>query len=98
MRELVNFLDQSGASYYMLYVSDPYTSLQCLPNLSRRRILADNTSENSTTCDGVCQIKSSLLEGFFVVSYSFLVTALQDVLNLFILDSFCLSLLLYHAY
>ncbi|KAH7677573.1 hypothetical protein IHE45_07G093400 [Dioscorea alata] len=66
LRELVNFLDQSGASYSMLYVSDPYTSLQYLPNLSRSRILAENTSGNSTTCDGVCQIKSSLLEGFFV--------------------------------
>ncbi|KAM0953873.1 hypothetical protein DsansV1_C01g0004581 [Dioscorea sansibarensis] len=63
---LMNFLDQSGASYSILYVSDPYTSLQYPPNLPISRILSENTSRNSTTCDGVCQIKSSLLEGFFV--------------------------------
>ncbi|KAJ0979136.1 hypothetical protein J5N97_014610 [Dioscorea zingiberensis] len=67
--ELVNFLDQSGASYSILYASDAYMSLP-YPNWPISRFLAENTSGNSssntTICDGVCQIKASLLEGLFV--------------------------------
>lgn len=71
LSELVNFLDKSGASYSILYASDPKKSLQYPPHWAINRFLAESTSgksSNTTTCDGVCQIKSSLLEGFFVVS------------------------------
>ncbi|XP_039136760.1 uncharacterized protein LOC120274076 [Dioscorea cayenensis subsp. rotundata] len=69
LSELVNFLDKSGASYSILYASDPKKSLQYPPHWAINRFLAESTSgksSNTTTCDGVCQIKSSLLEGFFV--------------------------------
>ncbi|KAJ0978134.1 hypothetical protein J5N97_013608 [Dioscorea zingiberensis] len=69
LSELVNTLDQSGASYSILYASDPYKSLQYPPHWAINRFLTESNSgnsSNSTTCDGVCQIKSSLLEGFFV--------------------------------
>ncbi|KAJ6846775.1 uncharacterized protein M6B38_283210 [Iris pallida] len=63
---LVNFLEQSGAAYTVLYASDSYRSMQ-YPRLALSRFLAEgNASSDSTVCDGVCQIKSSLLEGIFV--------------------------------
>lgn len=63
---IVNFLEKSGATYTVLYASDPYRSLPYPPHLAMRFLAEDNTSSNSTHCEGVCQIKSSLLEGLFV--------------------------------
>jgi len=71
LSELVNFLEKSGATYTVLYASDPYRLLQYPSHLGMRFLAEDNIASNSTLCDGVCQIKSSLLEGLFVVSYSF---------------------------
>ncbi|KAJ6798554.1 Uncharacterized protein M6B38_209815 [Iris pallida] len=63
---LVNFLERSGAAYTVLYASDSYRSSK-YPHLALGRFLAEgNASGYSTVCDGVCQIKSSLLEGIFV--------------------------------
>lgn len=73
LSQLIDLLKQSGATYAVLYASDPHKSLQYPSHLAMKRFLAEETagnqSSNSTHCDGVCQIKSSLLEGFFVVSY-----------------------------
>lgn len=71
---LVSVLDNSGASYSVLYASDPTRSLDYPPVLSR--FLSDSISAGNDTidvvgCDGVCQIKSTLLEGVFVVSSFF---------------------------
>ncbi|MQM12925.1 hypothetical protein Taro_045846, partial [Colocasia esculenta] len=67
---LVSFLDQLGATYSVLYASDPYNSPRYSPYRALDRFLLEGTngnpSINSTYCDGVCQIKSSLLEGLFV--------------------------------
>lgn len=61
-----------GAKYTFLYISDPFRSVEFLPHHGIDRFLAEgtmgNVSTNSTGCDEVCQIKSSLLEGFLVVS------------------------------
>ncbi|KAB2619816.1 hypothetical protein D8674_040648 [Pyrus ussuriensis x Pyrus communis] len=68
--DLVNSMDQSGAKYGVLYVSDPSKSIQYPSHRELERFLAEsgsgNASANSTTCDEVCQIKSSLLEGLLV--------------------------------
>ncbi|KAM2046650.1 hypothetical protein FF2_005432 [Malus domestica] len=68
--ELVNSLDQSGAKYGVLYVSDPSKSIQYPSRRELERFLAEsgsgNASANSTACDEVCLLKSSLLEGLLV--------------------------------
>lgn len=70
--ELISSMDQSGAKYGVLYVSDPSKSIQYPSYRELQRFLAEsasgNASANSTACDEVCQIKSSLLEGLLVVS------------------------------
>ncbi|XP_018676396.2 uncharacterized protein LOC103971056 isoform X1 [Musa acuminata AAA Group] len=66
--DIVDLLKQSGAKYTVLYTSRPYKTLQYPAHLALR-FLADSTqsnASNNSTCDGVCQIKSSLLEGIFV--------------------------------
>jgi len=67
--ELINSVEQSGAKYAALYVSDPFRSIQ-YPYQELGRFLAEGASGNgsasSTICDGVCQFKSSLLEGLLV--------------------------------
>ncbi|KAL2927816.1 Exocyst complex component sec15 [Bienertia sinuspersici] len=67
--ELMSSLDHSGAKYSVLYVSDPYNPIQ-YPSHQIGRLLAEasgNASLNSTAfCDGVCQIKKTLLEAVFV--------------------------------
>ncbi|RRT85996.1 hypothetical protein B296_00005008, partial [Ensete ventricosum] len=66
--DIVDLLKQSGAKYTVLYTSKPYKTLQYPAHLALR-FLADGTqsnASNNSTCDGVCQIKSSLLEGIFV--------------------------------
>ncbi|KNA14518.1 hypothetical protein SOVF_106630 [Spinacia oleracea] len=68
--ELISSLDHSGAKYTVLYVSDPYNPIQYPSSHQLGRLLAEtpgNASLNSTVfCDGVCQIKKSLLEAVFV--------------------------------
>ncbi|XP_072968318.1 uncharacterized protein [Typha angustifolia] len=70
LSELVSFLEQSGATYTILYASEPPRLLNHPTHLPLSRFLAEGTktsdSSNSTICDEVCQIKSSLLEGLFV--------------------------------
>ncbi|KAG1365581.1 hypothetical protein COCNU_12G005810 [Cocos nucifera] len=70
LSELISSLEQSGATYAILYASEPFRSLQYPTHSSLSRFLAEDTSSNgsanSTFCDGVCQIKTSLLEGVFV--------------------------------
>lgn len=70
--ELINSMDQSGERYAVLYVTDPFRSIQYPSHREIERFLAEgaagNGLANSTICDEVCQIKSSLLEGLFVVS------------------------------
>ncbi|PIM97362.1 hypothetical protein CDL12_30167 [Handroanthus impetiginosus] len=70
LSELLNSVNQLGVKYTVLYVSDPYRSIQHLSHQGLERFLAEGTagngSANFTVCDGVCQIKSSLLEGILV--------------------------------
>lgn len=70
--EVITSAEQSGAKYSVLYVSDPRRSIQYPSTHVLQRFLAEGTvgngSSNSTKCDEVCQIKSSLLEGVLVVS------------------------------
>lgn len=65
-------MEQSGAKYAALYVSDPFRSISYPLYRELERFLAEgiggNGTTNSTGCDEVCQIKSSLLEGVLVVS------------------------------
>ncbi|KAF8035344.1 hypothetical protein BT93_C1390 [Corymbia citriodora subsp. variegata] len=64
--ELLLSMEQSGQKFTSLYVSRPYSSSQ-YPSLHElERFLAEGSSLTNSTCDGVCQIKSSLLEGVFV--------------------------------
>ncbi|MED6181476.1 hypothetical protein PIB30_019550 [Stylosanthes scabra] len=67
---LVNSVHKSGAKYAVLYVSDPSRMVLYPSYRELQRFLEEssNTSmtANSTVCDGVCQIKSSLLEGILV--------------------------------
>lgn len=65
-------IEQLNAKYTVLYVSDPFGPIEYRSYRGLERFLAEGTfgngSANSSTCDGVCQIKSSLLEGILVVS------------------------------
>ncbi|XP_044469492.1 uncharacterized protein LOC123198782 [Mangifera indica] len=67
---LINSVEQLGAEYTVLYVSDPVRSIQNPTYRELERFLADgaggNGSANSTGCDQVCKFKSSLLEGILV--------------------------------
>ncbi|GAA0139184.1 transferase [Lithospermum erythrorhizon] len=68
--ELLQSLEQLNAKYTALYVSDPSRPIEYPSHRELQRFLAEgafgNASGNSTMCDGLCQIKSSLLEGLFV--------------------------------
>ncbi|KAK9087356.1 hypothetical protein Syun_029750 [Stephania yunnanensis] len=69
LSELINYVEQSGSSYKVLYASDPHRSMQypSYKALSRFLVEGGNGSDNSTTyCDGGCHIKSSLLERLLV--------------------------------
>ncbi|KAK7404314.1 hypothetical protein VNO78_05107 [Psophocarpus tetragonolobus] len=70
LSKLISSVEESGAKYAVLYVSDPSRSIQYPSYRELQRFLAESTtgneSTNSTICDEVCQIKSSLLEGIFV--------------------------------
>ncbi|KAL9226516.1 hypothetical protein vseg_002322 [Gypsophila vaccaria] len=67
--EMITSLDNSGAKYAVLYVSDPYNPILQPSNYQIGRLLAEasgNASLDSIFCNGVCQIKKSLLEALFV--------------------------------
>lgn len=68
--DIISSVEKSGAKYAVLYVTDPYRSISYPSYREVERFLAEGTfgngSANSTTCDEVCQIKSSLLEGLFI--------------------------------
>ncbi|PIA53100.1 hypothetical protein AQUCO_00900013v1 [Aquilegia coerulea] len=69
--ELINSVEKSGVSYSVLYASDPRRSVRYPSYRELDRFLAEGTAGNgsvngSAFCDGVCQIKSSLLEGLLV--------------------------------
>ncbi|KAK6163795.1 hypothetical protein DH2020_000659 [Rehmannia glutinosa] len=70
LSQLLNSVNQLGIQYTVLYISDPSRSVSYLSHRGLERFLAEgsmgNGSANSTVCDGVCQIKSSLLEGILV--------------------------------
>ncbi|KAI3996498.1 hypothetical protein MKX01_001336 [Papaver californicum] len=70
LSSLVSALKKLGASYTVLYASDPSGLVPYPSYRELDRFLAEGTvgngSLNATYCDGVCQIKSSLLEGLFV--------------------------------
>ncbi|KAE9451194.1 hypothetical protein C3L33_16911, partial [Rhododendron williamsianum] len=70
LSELISSMEQSGARYTVLYVSDPLRPVQYPSYREVERFLAEsasgNGSHNSTACDGVCLVKSSLLEGILV--------------------------------
>ncbi|GLT82474.1 hypothetical protein SLE2022_008400 [Rubroshorea leprosula] len=69
LSEVINTVEQSGAKYAALYVSDPFRSISYPSYWELERFLAEGVEgkgTNSTRCDEVCQIKSSLLEGVLV--------------------------------
>ncbi|CAL9197484.1 unnamed protein product [Musa hybrid cultivar] len=68
LSNVVNMLKQSGAKYTILYASRPYRTTQYPAHLAVRFLAESPQGQASanSTCDGVCQIKSSLLEGIFV--------------------------------
>lgn len=69
LSELISSVEKLGAKYEVLYVSDPFRSIQNPSHRVLERFLAEgagNGSLNSTHCDEVCKIKSSLLEGVLV--------------------------------
>ncbi|OAY54577.1 uncharacterized protein LOC110611857 [Manihot esculenta] len=68
LSELISSVESLGAKYEVLYLSDPFRSIQYPSRRELERFLAEGTagSLNSTICDEVCQIKSSLLEGVLV--------------------------------
>ena len=72
LSQLLNAVNEMGAKYSFLYISDPFRSDEYVSHKGLERFLAEgtmgNASANSTGCDEVCQIKSSLLEGLLVVS------------------------------
>lgn len=69
LSELIRSVEETGAKYSVLYVSDPLNVLRYPSYRQLDRFLAEsagNKSHDDSSCDGVCQIKSSLLEGLFV--------------------------------
>ncbi|KDP30641.1 hypothetical protein JCGZ_16206 [Jatropha curcas] len=70
LSELISSVETLGAKYEVLYISDPFRSVQYPTHRELERFLAESTagnvSLNSTHCDEVCKIKSSLLEGVLV--------------------------------
>ncbi|GAB2224496.1 hypothetical protein Droror1_Dr00005257 [Drosera rotundifolia] len=67
---LTSSLDLSGLKYSILYASDPHIHTHYSSRWLMGRLLSDatpgNESVNATICDGVCLIKTSLVEGILV--------------------------------
>lgn len=72
LSKLISSVETLGAKYEVLYLSDPFRPIQNPSHRELERFLAEGTAGNgplnSTACDEVCKIKSSLLEGVLVVS------------------------------
>ncbi|XP_049389376.1 uncharacterized protein LOC125853693 [Solanum stenotomum] len=67
LSQLLSYVENLGAKYTALYVSDPFRSIQFPSHREVERFLAEGTGNKSVDgCDGVCRIKSSFLEGIFV--------------------------------
>lgn len=67
LSQLLSYVENVGAKYATLYVSDPFRSIQFPSHREVERFLAEGTGNKSVDgCDGVCRIKSSFLEGIFV--------------------------------
>ncbi|TKY67817.1 hypothetical protein E2542_SST10713 [Spatholobus suberectus] len=72
LSKLISSVEESGAKYAVLYVSDPSRSIQYPSYRELQRFLAESTTGNELTnstytfCDEVCKVKSSLLEGILV--------------------------------
>lgn len=67
LSQLLSYMENLGAKYTVLYVSDPFRSIQFPSHREVERFLAEGTGNKSVNgCDGVCRIKSSFLEGIFV--------------------------------
>ncbi|CAN4123250.1 unnamed protein product [Withania somnifera] len=67
LSQLLNYMENLGAKYTVLYVSNPFRSIQFASHREVERFLAEGTGNKSVNgCDGVCRIKSSFLEGIFV--------------------------------
>ncbi|KAG9458549.1 hypothetical protein H6P81_003057 [Aristolochia fimbriata] len=71
LSKLISFLGNTGASYTVLYTSNPHRSHYppSHQTLTLQRFLAEapgNKSVSSTSCDSVCQFTSTLLEGVIV--------------------------------
>lgn len=71
LSELISSVEKTGAKYSVLYVSDPVNVIRYPSYRQVDRFLAEKSGNSSDDgkCDGVCQIKSSMLEGLFVVSW-----------------------------
>lgn len=64
-------MEHLGAKYTILYVSDPLRSIQYPSHRALERFLAEGSLDSGSgnkTCDEVCKIKSTFLEGILVVS------------------------------
>lgn len=70
LSELISRVEETGAKYSVLYVADTLNVLQYPSYRQVDRFLAESSGnsshDDSNACDGVCQIKSSMLEGLFV--------------------------------
>ncbi|KAE8660312.1 expansin-A1-like [Hibiscus syriacus] len=70
LNEVMSSVEQSGAKYAALYVSDPFKSIHYPGYKELERFLAEDTPKNASAtaqvCDEVCKLKSSLLEGVLV--------------------------------
>lgn len=66
LSQLISSVEHLNAKYTVLYVSDPNGAIRYHSHPDLRRFLAEGNGSTNSTCDGVCQIKSSLLEGLLV--------------------------------
>ncbi|KAM3338123.1 putative protein isoform X1 [Capsicum galapagoense] len=67
LSQLLSYVENLGAKYTALYVSDPFKSIRFPSHREVERLLAEGTGNRSVSgCDGVCRIKSSFLESIFV--------------------------------
>ncbi|XP_039008502.1 uncharacterized protein LOC120136591 isoform X2 [Hibiscus syriacus] len=70
LNEVMSSVEQSGAKYAALYVSDPFKSTHYPGYKELERFLVEDNPKNASAsgqiCDEVCKLKSSLLEGVLV--------------------------------
>nr|GMC49447.1 uncharacterized protein LOC109160369 [Ipomoea batatas] len=69
LAELISYVEHLGAKYTVLYVSDPSRSIQYPSHRELERFLVEGrfgSGSGNSTCDEVCQLKSTFLEGIMV--------------------------------